>query len=168
MDFKNKSYIDEIFSIAFLMAIAESGTAYAGNDKAYSYSLENVQISRINSEIQDGNTMYSIIISGQKELFIASYSVSEELANTRDGDFITIKYIDDGNGIMSIVEFDNLAYGIQKSEAEQAREEMDAEVGPIKDPSQNEIVDVNPGVNEDWWNSLTDEEKAEIMKGDGM
>ncbi len=94
------------------------------------------------------------------KLFTCGYSISDELAITREGDTITISYIDDGNGAYTVTSFDNTHLGTPVSENQQRRDELDAGSN-----EENDVLKVDPEKNADWWNSLTPEEQAEIMSG---
>lgn len=67
------------------------------------------KITRISSEIQNGNTVYKFIIdSAPDKIFTASFDVSQKLALTNSGDSVSIIYIDDNKNIKNITSFDNL------------------------------------------------------------
>lgn len=132
---------------------------YAASDKAYKYDLTGVII-RIHSEIQDGDTYYSFVLSDDMtKIFTAGYPVSNELVVTEVGDEVTFTYVDDGNGTFTVVKFDNHEVSTIVSENQKNRDEADV---PANDDI--EIPTVNPEENADWWNSLTDEERTEIME----
>ena len=132
---------------------------YAASDKAYKYDLTGVII-RIHSEIQAGDTYYSFVLSDDMtKIFTAGYPVSNELVVTEVGDEVTFTYVDDGNGTFTVVKFDNHEVSTIVSENQQNRDEADA---PANDDI--EIPTVNPEENAEWWNSLTDEERTEIME----
>ena len=105
-----------------------------------------------------------MIIEGEDEyMFMASYDVSDELAVTREGDEVEISYIDDQNGTIDIAEFDNIKFSIHKSDDQIRRDEMDAGTSPL-DSEYNKIIEVDPEMTEEKWNSLSDEEKSEIIQ----
>ncbi len=143
---------------AYSKKLATAGISYAASDKAYSYDLEG-EILRISSEVQDGETYYTFIIKDNEEkLFTCGYNISDELAITREGDKVSIKYVDDGNGSFSVTEFDNIEFKTVTSENQERRDELD------KDSNyENQVLPVDSEQNDLWWNSLTDEEKAEII-----
>ena len=89
--------------------------------------------------------------------------VSEELAVTRDGDTVQITYVDDKNGTVDIMTFDNIKFATPVSEAQEKRNELDKGTSAY-DAEVNQIIEVNPDVTEDTWNSLSDEEKAKMLK----
>ena len=68
-------------------------------------------VTRISSNVENGNTNYYMIIDNNKtKLYISPYTVSEELPITREGDKVSIEYIDTNLGAISITKFDNLNY----------------------------------------------------------
>lgn len=150
-------------SRAYMQAMGrESGSQVVGSDDTYGYTYEGVVL-RISDVIVDGNTYYYIVVDGEEEkIFTASFNVSEELSVTRDGDTVKLYYVDDGNGTMDIINFENVAYAIQKSEDQNKRDELDEGTSQL-DPNHSSVVDVNPELNESTWDSLTDEEKAQLM-----
>ncbi len=59
----------------------------------------------------DGNTYYTIILKEQPELLLmGAGTISAELPISREGDQVTIEYIDAKNKTKSIVSFDNLNF----------------------------------------------------------
>ena len=151
-------------SRAYIQAVAKSGqNTVVGSDEAYGYTLEG-KVFRISSVVEDGSTYYYIIVEGEdKKIFTAGYHISDELAITRDGDTVVIEYIDDHNGTVDIIAFDNTAYGVAISEDQQHRDELD-EGSSALDSQYNEIIKVDPDMNEETWNSLSDEEKAKLIQ----
>lgn len=151
-------------SRAYIQAITRnSGTHVVASGEAYGYTYEGV-VKRISSVVEDGSTYYYMVVEGEKnKIFMASYMVSDELSITRDGDTVKISYIDDKNGTVDVMEFDNVAFATPKSEDQERRDEMDEGTSAL-DSEYNQIVEVNPEMNEETWNSLTDEEKAKLIE----
>lgn len=150
-------------SRAYIQTVSKNSSTYVvASDEAYGYSFEGV-VERISSVVEDGSTYYYMILNGEPDkIFMASYAVSDELSITRDGDTVKVYYIDDSNGTVDIVSFENVAFSIQVSDTQQERNELD-EGTSVLDSETNQIIDVNPEVNEDVWNSMSDEEKAKLM-----
>ena len=148
---------------SYIQKVAKSGqNNVVASDEAYSYTIEGI-VSRISSVVEDGSTYFYIIIEGEEnKIFTASYITSEELSVTRDGDIVVIKYIDDRNGTVDIIEFDNTLYGVSISEDQQNRNELDEESSAL-DNEYNQIIEVYEDMTEDIWNSLTPEEKAKLI-----
>ncbi len=151
-------------SRAYMQAVSKSGsTNVVGADEAYGYDFEGI-VERISTVVEGGSTYYYMILNGQPDkIFMASYTVSEELPITRDGDTVKIHYIDDSNGIVDIVSFENIAFAIQVSDMQEKRNELDEGTSSL-DSDKNQIIDVNPEVNEDILNSMSDEEKSKMIE----
>ena len=151
-------------SRAYVQSVARnSGSYVVGSDETYSYTYEGV-VKRISSVVEDGSTYYYLVVEGEEnKIFMASYTVSDELSITRDGDTVKLSYIDDKNGTVDIVAFDNIAFATPKSESQERRDELDEGTSAL-DSKYTQIVDVNPDLNEETWNSLTDEEKAKLIE----
>ena len=151
-------------SKAYIQAVANSGkNDVISSDETYGYTLEG-KVARISSVVEEGSTYYYIIIENEDDkIFTASYLTSDELAVTRDGDNVVINYIDDKNGTVDIISFDNTAYGITISEEQENRNELDKGTSPL-DSKFNQIVEVDPEMNQETWDSLTEEEKAKLIQ----
>lgn len=148
----------------YMQAISKSGSnQVVGADEAYSYTYEG-KVERISSVVEDGFTYYYLVVEGEREkIFTASYLVSDELAVTRDGDMVKISYIDDKNGAVDIVTFDNLGFGMPISESQQKRDEFDQDTSAL-DSDYNKIVEVNPELSQETWENMTEEEKAKMLE----
>lgn len=131
-------------SRSYMQKVAQSGhNTVVSSDEAYGYTLEGI-VSRISSVVEDGSTYYYIIIENEEnKIFTASYITSDELAITRDGDTVIIEYIDDLNGTVDIINFDNTAYGINISEAQENRNELDKN-SSVLDDNSSQIIKVTP------------------------
>lgn len=150
-------------SRSYLQAVTRNSTTQVFSDEAYGYTFEG-NVVRISNTVEDGTTQYYLVLDGKENMiFTASYVVSNELSITRDGDKVKLSYIDDKNGLASIIEFDNVAFATPKSEQQENRDEMDKDTSVI-DSEKTQITDVNPTLNEETWNNLTDEEKAKILE----
>lgn len=151
-------------SRSYMQAVAKSGSSYVvGSDEAYGYSYEGV-VQRISSVVEEGSTYYYIVVEGEPDkIFTASYLISDELAVTRDGDKVKIEYIDDKNGTVDIVNFDNIAFSVAVSEDQQRRDELN-EGTSVLDSQYNQLTQVNPDLSQETWNSMTEEEKAKMIE----
>ena len=68
-------------------------------------------IDRLGMSQTDGNTYYTIILKEHPELLLmGSGTISLELPISREGDQVTIEYIDAKNKTKTIVSFDNLSF----------------------------------------------------------
>lgn len=130
------------------------------SDEVYGYTKEGV-ITRITANIESGESYYYMILDNDMtKLYMASYMISEELPVTREGDKVAISYVDESNGTINAVTFDNLNISQTISEEQQNKNEESTNI--IEDDG-NKIIEVKPEENEEFWNSLSDEEKAKIL-----
>ena len=95
------------------------------------------------------------------KLYLASYMISEELPITREGDSVKVSYIDESNGAINIVSFDNLSFS---QEISSKQEQLNQEKQDVIQDSNNHITEVDPDKNANEWDSLTEEEKAKLLK----
>lgn len=148
---------------AYTQEVARSeGTYVVGSDEAFGYTYEGV-VSRISSVVESGSTYYYLVVEGEEnKIFMAPYTVSDELSITRDGDTVKLSYVDDKNGTVDIISFENVAFALPKSEDQECRDELDEGTSPY-DSKYSQIVEVNPDLSEETWNSLSDEEKAKLI-----
>lgn len=105
-----------------------------------------------------------IIDNEMTKLYMASYMTSEELPVTREGDRVKISYIDESNGTINVVEFDNLNLSQKVSNEQQKKNEQITNI--IKD-EDNKIIEVNPEKNNEIWDSMTDEERSKLLDEKG-
>ncbi len=150
-------------SRAYIQSVSRNSSTYVvGSNETYGYTYKG-KVKRISSVVEDGSTYYYLILDGKDEkIFSASYSVSDELSITRDGDIVEISYLDDKNGTIDIIKFDNVAFSTQISEEQQYRNELDEGTSAFESES-NQVTEVNPEQNEDVWNNMSDEEKAKAI-----
>ena len=81
------------------------------SDESYKYVLEG-NVSRISSNVEGGNTFYFMVLDSEpKKVFMASYTISEELPITNKDDKVKIYCMDDKETINDILKFDNLNFG---------------------------------------------------------
>ncbi|MFL9838874.1 hypothetical protein ABS768_15300 [Flavobacterium sp. ST-75] len=71
-------------------------------------------ISRIQSDIKNGNSFYYFTVDGSSKIFIGSSQLSNELPVTKEGDSITISFDNDVEDVINVSTFDNLKLGIKK------------------------------------------------------
>lgn len=148
----------------YLKAVNASGSRVDfGNSEVYSYTKEGV-VSRIGTNIESGETYYYMILDNDSsKLFFASYDVSEELPITREGDNVSVSYVDESNGAINIVKFDNLEFTQEISEA-QSKMNQEKEDNDIINNPENKVTEVSPEKIEEAWKSYSDEEKASIIE----
>lgn len=149
---------------AYMQDVSQNTSTYVvSSDDAYGYNYEGI-VERISSVVQDGSTYYYMILDGQPgKIFMASYSVSDELSITRDGDTVKVYYVDDSNGTVDIASFENVAFSVQVSDKQEERNKMDEGTSALE-PENSQITDVNPERNEEILENMSDEEKSELLK----
>ena len=111
--------IEDYSIVATGNSIMEAKRAYinavnsSGRTVDFSSSIgENQKIgtvTRIGSNIENGNTYYYIILDNDMtKLYLASYSISEELPVTRETDQVSVTYTDTAGTSINLVSFDNI------------------------------------------------------------
>jgi len=73
-------------------------------------TLQNV-VTRIQSDIKNGNSFYYFTVEGSPKIFIGSSQLSNELPVTQVGDSITISFDLDNEEVIDVSTFDNLKLG---------------------------------------------------------
>jgi hypothetical protein len=97
-------------------ALNSKGNAISPSSIMKSYTIETI-VSRISSDIRNGNTFYYLLLNGyENKIFIGSSLISNELPITQSGDSVKIKYDDGANELVDIITFENLNFKLQKSE----------------------------------------------------
>ncbi|QEE48299.1 hypothetical protein FUA48_01515 [Flavobacterium alkalisoli] len=71
-------------------------------------------VTRIQSDIKNGNSFYYFTVNGSPKIFIASSQLSNELPVTKEGDSISISFDNDVEDVINVSTFDNLKLGIKK------------------------------------------------------
>ncbi len=141
--------------------MTSKGNNVVFTDEAYGYTQEGV-VTRITANIENGNSYYYMILDNDMtKLYMAAYMISEELPVTREGDKVKVSFVDEANGTINIVTFDNLNLSQQISPEQQIKNDESTNI--IED-SGNKIIEVNPEENAEVWDSLSEEEKAKILK----
>lgn len=74
-----------------------------------------------------------------------------------------ISYVDDKNGTVDIVGFDNIAFATPVSEQQEKRDEFDQGTSAL-DQEASQITNVNPEENKEAWENLTEEEKSKMLE----
>lgn len=90
----------------------------AGNrinpDDKDSRTTLNTVVTRIQSDIKNGNSFYYFTVNGNPKIFIGSSQLSNELPVTVVGDSINISFDVDAEEVIDVSTFDNLKLGIKK------------------------------------------------------
>lgn len=147
---------------AYINAVNNSGSSIDFGAEAYGYSVTGI-VTRIGSNIENGNTYYYLILDGDDtKLYLASYMISEELPITREGDKVELSYVDESNGTINIITFDNIGFAQEISEKQEQLNSEQESNNIINDPN-NKIIEVNPEENQEAWDNLSEKEKAKLI-----
>lgn len=147
---------------AYINAVNNSGSSVDFGAEAYGYSVTGI-VTRIGSNIENGNTYYYLILDGDDtKLYLASYMISEELPITREGDKVEVSYVDESNGTINIITFDNIGFAQDISEKQQQLNSEQESNNILNDPD-NKIIEVNPEENQEAWDNLSEKEKAKLI-----
>lgn len=147
---------------AYINAVNNSGSSIDFGAEVYGYSITGV-VTRIGSNIENGNTYYYLILDGDEtKLYLASYMISEELPITREGDKVEVSYVDESNGTINIITFDNIGFAQEISEKQEQLNSEQESNNIINDPN-NKIIEVNPEENQEAWDNLSEKDKAKLI-----
>ena len=105
-------------------------------------------------------SVYMFTLEGENLIYQISPNLSTEVILTEAGDKVTFTCVDDQNGNITVTAFENPAVYMRKSEAQIQVDEAASQVTP----EQNKVIDVNPEKDQEMWDSLTDEERAKLLK----
>lgn len=96
-------------SIRAYKNVLNSGSSNLGpKSTSTRFTLKTV-VSRIASDVQNGNSLYYISLKGyEHKVFVGSYTVSTELPITQVGDSVLVTYDDAKTPLVDIVDYDNL------------------------------------------------------------
>lgn len=118
------------------------------------------KIFRISSEVVRGNTTYKIILDKMpKTLFVCNPSVSDEISFTKEGDMVTISYLEsNSNYIIAINKFDNSNISLAKDVIQsQSEKKFDALRDSVVSKKSEEVIDNKI-------NNLSKDEKKKLLK----
>jgi len=90
-----------------------AGNRINPDDKDTRTNLKTV-VTRIQSDIKNGNSFYYFTVNGNPKIFIGSSQLSNELPVTVVGDSINISFDTDAEEVIDVSTFDNLKLGIKK------------------------------------------------------
>ena len=150
---------------AFLNAVNMSGAGvdFGKGDNVFGYTIKGI-ITRIGFNIESGETYYYMILNDdESKLYLASYTVSEELPISREGDEVEIAYTDEANGTINIVSFDNVKFS-QKISQKQEELNKKQEAENLIQSEDTTITEVAPEKQQKKWEDLSDEEKAKLLE----
>lgn len=92
--------------MAYKNAFNMTGNKLNAKNSAQKVSVSSV-VTRINSDVKNGNSFYYFTIKDRKSIFIGSSQISNELPVSSVGDSIQITYDSDTQGIIDISSFKN-------------------------------------------------------------
>ncbi|MEN7551616.1 hypothetical protein AAG747_27120 [Rapidithrix thailandica] len=99
----------------FKNALNSRGNAIVPSSAVQTFDITTT-VSKIASDIRNGNTHYYLILKNyENKIFIGSSLVSNELPVTQVNDKVQIKYDDGANEVVDIISFDNLEIDLQKT-----------------------------------------------------
>jgi hypothetical protein len=75
----------------------------------------NSKVIRISEDVSGGNSYYYLMIDGEDKIFVGTSNLSKKIPLTTAGDSIYIKYEDQKDEELEILEFDNFNLGKRKS-----------------------------------------------------
>lgn len=90
-----------------------AGNRINPDDKDTRTNLKTV-VTRIQSDIKNGNSFYYFTVNGNPKIFIGSSQLSNELPVTVVGDSINISFDTDAEEVIDVSTFDNLKLGVKK------------------------------------------------------
>jgi hypothetical protein len=67
------------------------------------------KVERISSAIQDGTTVYYILLEGQRRIFLAGLDLNAKLPLVQPGDQVKVTYLDTGQSVETLTAFDDLS-----------------------------------------------------------
>jgi hypothetical protein len=92
--------------MAYKNALNSYGNKINSSSKTEKIKLHS-KITRINSDIKNGNSFYYLQLEGSSKLFIGSSQISNELPISLIGDSVTIEFDADNDQLIGITNFDN-------------------------------------------------------------
>jgi len=117
------------------------------------------KISRFNSEVNGGNTIYYLMIDGHDLQFYGTSSISTEFCLSKPGDNVTLSFINSGlKGDVEIRTFDNQNINLVINPIEEKiLEQQDSIQNRREEKLKNNLLDRK-------WEDLTPKEKKALLK----
>ena len=116
------------------------------------------KISRISHEVRGGNTTYVLFFKEHQKIFTGTSRISSELSIAKEGDEAEVRFFETTEAEVPIMNFDLLAFQLQKSQIQAEVEEIDAAV-ESRVEQRDEVREFRREVKK-----MTDEELAELLK----
>jgi hypothetical protein len=88
-----------------------AGTSGPGQGPSSSGQVVQTQgkVQRVSAADQNGSTVYYILLQGQSRIFQASLSLSAELPLVREGDSVSLSYVNTDQAVVTVTAFDDQA-----------------------------------------------------------
>jgi hypothetical protein len=93
--------------MAYKNAFNATGNKFSTSTKSNKITVKSI-VSRINSDVKNGNSFYYFTIHGNENIFIGSTQISNHIPITMIGDSIEIIYEEDTEKLIGISSFKNL------------------------------------------------------------
>jgi hypothetical protein len=135
------------------------GNASVGNTSDLEVVNLNSVITRFNSEINNGNTIYYFMVKDQSLQFYGTSSISTEFCLSKPGDEVFLSFISAGTrGDVEVRSFDNKDINFAVNPLEQAIISQTDSTRTIREEVlKNDVADQK-------WENLTPQEKQELLK----
>jgi len=65
------------------------------------------KVTRISAATESGSTVYYLLLQGQTRIFRAGLQLSAELPLVREGDAVSVTYLDTGQTVVTLTRFDD-------------------------------------------------------------
>lgn len=141
---------------AYQRALTSNGNA-VGIESGFERKVLQGSISRINSDISDGQTSYYFMLESSDVIFRGSSDISPEISLSEKGDVLKITFDDAGQPVTQVISFDNLEIEMISSSINEERSDYFQEVDSLNF-QKNELRNANQVLD-----NLTDEEKLELL-----
>jgi len=139
---------------SYKSALSSKGNVVSIDSLTDSVKIESI-ISRINTDVRNGNTLYYLQIEGDfSKVFIMDSTLSEKVILTQIGDKVMIAYEEGGSGFINLNYFDNKSLDLDKTEFQIQKEKKYEEL-------QKKKVVKN---TEKKWENLSPEDKEALLK----
>lgn len=93
---------------AYAQSLASASGPGSGPSSSGQVARVQGTVQRVAAATQNGATVYYLLLQGQTRLFEANLSLSAELPLVREGDTVSLSYIDTGQPVVTATSFDDL------------------------------------------------------------
>jgi hypothetical protein len=135
------------------------GNASVGNTSDLEVVNANSVITRFNSEINNGNTVYYFMIKDYNVQFYGTSSISTELCLSKPGDKVSVSFVQAGTrSDVEVRSFDNKEINFSQNPVEEEIvSQIDSTRNVREETLRNDVIDQN-------WENLTPDQKKELLK----